>query len=239
MRNPYDEFPEEYARSVRGPDEWGFSVHLEIIIPALLDAAGDVRGLNVLDACCGDGYLTQLIAARGAHMTGIDISPRLIAAAREKEEQERRGIVYQVHDLTERMPEYEHRFDLITCNLALDDVPDYRALIENFADMLRRPGRLVLTFNNPYSAVMRELVSNYFDSGQAAIRRGMKAAGVPAVHYHRPLEDYMREFKRHGLLIRTLLDLRPSAEQLSLPSPRPRSYYFFPRLMLLELVAFQ
>lgn len=44
----------------------------------------DLAGVRVLDAGCGAGQMTAELAARGADVTAIDISPRLIeiAAAR-------------------------------------------------------------------------------------------------------------------------------------------------------------
>ena len=40
--------------------------------PVLWAFAGDLAGLNVLDARCGAGYLSKQVDDRGAHVTGID-----------------------------------------------------------------------------------------------------------------------------------------------------------------------
>ena len=50
--------------------------------PVLWHLLGDVEGRRVLDAGCGTGYLTRLLARRGAVVTGIDVSSRMIALAR-------------------------------------------------------------------------------------------------------------------------------------------------------------
>src|SRR6266702_4126319 len=56
----------------------------ELTDEAVLAAAGPCDGLDVLDAGCGEGYLTREIARRGARqVTGADKSHALIAAARE------------------------------------------------------------------------------------------------------------------------------------------------------------
>jgi magnesium-protoporphyrin O-methyltransferase len=44
----------------------------------------DLRGRRVLDAGCGTGALAVEAARRGAHVVAIDLSPRLIALARER-----------------------------------------------------------------------------------------------------------------------------------------------------------
>ncbi len=40
--------------------------------PVLWQFAGDVKGLTVLDAGCGTGYLSRKLHDRGAHVIGVD-----------------------------------------------------------------------------------------------------------------------------------------------------------------------
>src|SRR5262249_44514220 len=42
--------------------------------PAFLDFIGDPRGKRVLDAGCGEGYNSRILARQGASVSGIDIS---------------------------------------------------------------------------------------------------------------------------------------------------------------------
>ncbi|HEY0778261.1 MAG TPA: methyltransferase domain-containing protein, partial [Gemmatirosa sp.] len=44
----------------------------------------DLAGARVLDAGCGPGVLTMALAARGAQVTAVDLSPTLVALARER-----------------------------------------------------------------------------------------------------------------------------------------------------------
>jgi 2-polyprenyl-3-methyl-5-hydroxy-6-metoxy-1,4-benzoquinol methylase len=50
--------------------------------PVLWKFAGDVSGLKVLDAGCGTGYLSKKLRDRGALVTGVDFSKRMIEIAR-------------------------------------------------------------------------------------------------------------------------------------------------------------
>ena len=50
--------------------------------PVLWEFAGDVRGLAVLDAGCGTGYLSAKLRDRGARVTGVDLAGRMIEIAR-------------------------------------------------------------------------------------------------------------------------------------------------------------
>jgi 2-polyprenyl-3-methyl-5-hydroxy-6-metoxy-1,4-benzoquinol methylase len=56
--------------------------------PVLWKFAGDVRGLRVLDAGCGTGYLSIKLAKHGGLVTGIDFAERMIAIARRNDPQQ-------------------------------------------------------------------------------------------------------------------------------------------------------
>ncbi len=58
-------------------------------------------GVNI-DAGCGEGYLSRILLHRGAQVTGIDISPRLVEMARAKDPTD--TITYQVADLSQPLP---------------------------------------------------------------------------------------------------------------------------------------
>ena len=50
--------------------------------PAFLSLIGDIDGMVALDAGCGEGYNTRLLARCGARMTGVDIADGMIEQAR-------------------------------------------------------------------------------------------------------------------------------------------------------------
>ncbi|TVR99879.1 MAG: class I SAM-dependent methyltransferase [Rhodospirillales bacterium] len=41
-----------------------------------------VEGLNIIDVGCGDGALARMLTRRGAHVTGVEVSPRALVRAR-------------------------------------------------------------------------------------------------------------------------------------------------------------
>ncbi|MBN1478102.1 class I SAM-dependent methyltransferase [Candidatus Sumerlaeota bacterium] len=65
---------------------------------AVLSLLDPKPGERILDAGCGAGFYTRLIAGRGADVLGVDGAPAMVAAAREE------GLDAQVHDLTTGPP---------------------------------------------------------------------------------------------------------------------------------------
>ena len=102
----------------------------------------------------------------------------------------------------------------------------------HLAAALVRGGRLVLALNNPYGAVIRGHVSDYFASGTVSPYRGLWAAGIRVYHRHRTLEEYLDAFLGGGLRLIKLADLDGLSERHGPDSPLPDGSHF-PRFMLL------
>lgn len=96
-RNTYDEYASQYAELMSRQEA---RAEPDSTMRQFLQVVGDVSGLDVLDAGCGEGRVARILAGRGAHVTAIDISPRLIELARAKDPE---GVIlYQVADLSHR-----------------------------------------------------------------------------------------------------------------------------------------
>src|SRR5690349_7955008 len=87
----WDENAEVWTRLSRA----GYDVYRDgLNTPAFLAMLPDVRGLAGLDVGCGEGANTRLLAARGARMTGVDVSRTFLRHALASERDEPRGIRY-------------------------------------------------------------------------------------------------------------------------------------------------
>ena len=232
--NTYDQFADQYSSMIARQDESACSFYHDLVVPRLLDYIGDVADLTVLDAGCGEGYVSRILANHGAQVVALDISPRLIELARANNP--KAVMDYQVHDLSKPLPQYTQFFDLVVSNLVLNDVYDYRSFASTLGAVTKVGGRLVLSMNNPYSAVMREKVTNYFDSGVSIQYQGLASVGVKVYFFHRTLEEYITAFRDAGFLLRSLSDVGPKEEMMRSDSPIAQKYHHFPFFMILEFI---
>ncbi len=95
---------------------------------------GDLRGARVLDAGCGTGLMAAELAARGARVHGVDISPQLIAIADQRIAEDLRArVTFQAGDMT--APDLGH-FDFV---VAMDSLIYYRE--SDIASVLHKLGQ--------------------------------------------------------------------------------------------------
>ncbi|MCY2945218.1 MAG: class I SAM-dependent methyltransferase [Planctomycetota bacterium] len=79
---------------------------------------GDVRGLDVLDLGCGTGRHSLGLLKRGARVTAVDFSKKMLERAREKTAGATIRFIEQ--DLLSPLPFGENAFDLVVCGLVLE-----------------------------------------------------------------------------------------------------------------------
>jgi len=124
-----------YDRVADPMTRWGIGV-LE-----RLPLDGDER---VIDAGCGSGRVTELLAERlpRGRVIALDGSPAMIEAARERLTRFGDRIEFVVADLGQPLP-IEGTVDAILSTATFHWVPDHDALFTNLAAVLRPGGRLV------------------------------------------------------------------------------------------------
>ena len=200
-----------------------------VIDPALLAIVGDVRGQRILDAGCGNGYLSRILARQGARVVGVDLSPRLLAIAKAYEAQDPLGIRFRQSDLAKLSTIESGAFDLIISNVVLQDVRRLDAALRELHRVLRSDGRLIFSITHPAFDIppahwVREppdsdraeerpfiAVDRYFD--RVALYWG--PSGQPElVGFHRPLRDFTEGLRQAGFVIVRLEEPRPLPEAI-------------------------
>lgn len=109
----------------------------------ILEMLGDVGGRRVLDLGCGDGELACELAARGAIVTGIDSSPAMIEAAKERAAQQGADVAFEEAGADD-LPFPADDFDVVTAVTILCFVQDATPVFREIARVLRPGGRFVI-----------------------------------------------------------------------------------------------
>ena len=136
---------------------------------------------------CGDGALTAKIVAQGADVVGIDASPELIAAARE------RGLDARLQDA--QALTFAGEFDAAFSNAALHWMPRTGDVLAGVYRALRPGGRFVGEFggHGNVAAIHTALV--------AALRaRGIAERRSP--WYFPAPQSFERELETHGFTVK-------------------------------------
>jgi SAM-dependent methyltransferase len=148
-------------------------------------------GERILDLGCGDGQLTQRIAANGASVVGVDASPEMAAAARARGIQADEGSA-------ESLPYPDSAFDAVFSNAALHWVRDQDAMMQQVRRVLRPGGRFVAEMggHGNVAAIRVALMAVLAQHGFGDREDG--------VNYYPTPEGYTRRLQRHGFSVQKM-----------------------------------
>jgi trans-aconitate methyltransferase len=172
-------------------------------------------GEQILDLGCGDGALTEQLATSGAIVTGVDASPTMLAAARQRNLDtaggltSARGLTYEQHNATD-LP-YRQQFDAVFSNAALHwitGLSGQQAMLAGVHHALRPGGRFVAEMGG--------------HGNIAAIRTALQATLAP---FHIDAEAAAASFFPSPALYRRLLEAAnftvQSIDLIPRPTPLP------------------
>ena len=99
----------------------------------MLAAASVTPGMKVLDVACGPGIVACAVALQGALVTGVDLTPAMIAQARERQRSLKLdNIEWHVGDAT-RLPFADGEFDVVLTRYSFHHMPDPAAALREIA----------------------------------------------------------------------------------------------------------
>ena len=167
-------------------------------------AGGVLEWLNaqmgefILDLGCGDGQLTQRVAATGAHVLGVDASQEMVVAARE------RGIEAEQAN-AESLPFHDATFDAVFSNAALHWVRDQDAVLTQVHRVLKAGGRFVAEMGGHGNiAAIRVALMAVLDRHGYGDRED-------GVNYYPTAENYKERLRRHGFKVEQMVTVpRPT-----------------------------
>ena len=196
--------------------------------PAFLAFVGDLRARDVLDAGCGEGYNTRLLARAGARMTGVDLSERMIELATAEERRAPLGIRYLRTSYAELGMLADASFDAVVSFMALMDGPRLGEALREVFRVLRPGGLLAFSITHPcfitkgshwnYNEAGEKVswvVSEYFNparwiDGWRFTDASAEAPRFAVPRFDRTLSEYVNTLIGTGFVLRRIEEPRPS-----------------------------
>ena len=202
--------------------------------PNTLGLMPDVQGKSILDAACGPGKYAEILIAKGALVTGFDISPRMIALAKQRNPQAGHFFVHNLAQPFHMFP--NESFDVVLCALALHYVPNWNATIREFARVLRPNGCLVISIEHPFFEFTFFKSKLYFEV--ESVKCTWKGFGKPIEvnSYRRSLQDCIAPLTDNGFYIDKLIAPRPTEEFEKLDPKHFKELNEFPSFMCIRAI---
>jgi malonyl-CoA O-methyltransferase len=191
--------------------------------PHVRQAAGDVRGLDVLDLGCGTGRHALWLGAAGARVTALDFSEGMLEKARAKPGNE--GVRFVVHDLHAPLPFPGASFDLVVSGLVLEHLRELSGVCGEAHRVLRPGGKAVLSAMHP---------AMFLRGSQARFTDPVSGQVVQPGSVKHQLSDFVMAAVRAGFHLENVAEYAPDAAFASL-YPRAEKYIDWPMLVILKL----
>lgn len=190
--------------------------------PATFQLIGNVKGLIVLDLACGEGYNTRILARKGAVVTGVDFSEKMIEYAKLEEAKEKQGIDYRVSDTTNLSIFTDEHFDLVTCFMSLQDIKCLDITVSEVSRILKINGRFVFSIPHPCFEQIRikgvrvHAANAYFEKIKYPIDWNMERLSrhFKTSSFHRALTDYFTSLHSNNFVITKFEEPRLSEQNL-------------------------
>ena len=208
-RRNYEQFADRFAASVATKPYNAFYDR-----PAMLGLLPEVSGKRVLDAGCGPGIYTEELVNRGAHVVGVDVTPDLVAIARER--LGGRATILEA-DLEQPLAFASNEaFDLVLSALVLDYVADWESVMREFARLLKPGGTLLFSCEHPM--VPWQLAKDrggggggYFAREQWSIEWHGVGEPYPVITgWRRPLGGILQPVIDSGFQLERIVEPRPT-----------------------------
>lgn len=162
-------------------------IHFLRSIPLRLVEMADLKpGQHILDLATGTGAAAMAAAERvglSGHVTGVDLSPQMLAHAREKVKAAGLSqISFQEGD-AEHLIFPNHEFDAVLCSLGLFFMPDMLGALEEWRRVLK-PGGMV-GFASFGGELFHQLLELWRDR---LARYNLEPAAAPVARLNNPAE---------------------------------------------------
>jgi SAM-dependent methyltransferase len=231
----WEAYASEWTSWARTPDHdeyWSYRDQFREFVPT--------PGTATLEVGCGEGRVSRDLTALGHHVTAVDLSPSLVAAAQEAGSAGRCYVADAAN-----LPFADNAFDCVIAYNMLMDVPDMPAVINEAARVLSPGGHLVISIVHPFTdrgafrdsdPAVFETRDDYFTTSSFAVIEQRANLKMHFAGWSRPLRDYTQALEDAGLLITALREPQPTGP---IASPDLDKWKRLPLFLWLRAIAHQ
>jgi 2-polyprenyl-3-methyl-5-hydroxy-6-metoxy-1,4-benzoquinol methylase len=199
-------------------------LHKEVFLnPTLFSLMGNVKNKKVLDAGCGEGYLSRILSKSGATVAAIDYTPRMIEIAKERTPNDLL-IDYEQGNCEDLNTLGDKSFDLIVSNMVIQDLANYEKAFQEMYRLLVDGGHFIFSILHPCFVTpecgwektesgekLHWNVDQYFYEGVYEQGLGDKEK---MLFFHRTLTSYINTLIKTGFVLESIVEPIPSKEML-------------------------
>ena len=220
----WDRVADNWAQHVDTNDYYN-----QFLTPATLERLDDVSGKRILDLGCGEGGYCRVLKKRGADVTGIDGSEKLINIAKARSDSSIKFLVRNANNLDGIV---ENGFEIVVAAMSLMSVEDYEGSISEVRRVLKKGGYLLMSILHP-------CFSDHFTNRQAYFNRHAWHEHVttefshPVLRRHKPLSGFINPLADMGFRLKRFHEPVPTDEQIQ-AAPRLKKLRQIPLFLFME-----
>jgi len=135
------------------------SYQRQIIMPNIVRIINPAPGKKVLDIACGQGLFSESMIDKGASVVGVDISPELIAIAKNRfgnKVSSKDSFMVSPADKMISTGILERSCDSAMCILAAQNIKEFDVALKETSKILKSKGKLVIVLNHPCFRVPKQ-----------------------------------------------------------------------------------
>jgi ubiquinone/menaquinone biosynthesis C-methylase UbiE len=221
--------------------------HADVVLPNLLRLMNIKKEDAILDIGCGEGFFARAFHAKGAVVSGTDISPRQIEIAKKTSP---KNILFFISAGDKLAFAKNKSADTITIILALQNMENANAIFAECSRILKPKGKLYIVLNHPSFRIPKasewgwdaekniqyRRVDQYLSELKSKISMHPgKDPSAFTLSFHRPLQLYFKLFNKHSFVVTRLEEWISNKKSVgSRGIAENRARHEFPLFMCIE-----
>lgn len=208
--------------------------HAKVILPNLARLLALSGKEAVLDLACGQGFFARSFAKDAKQIVGADLSPSLVAFAKEHAD---KTIFFHVSNAMNLRFAKDGSFDVVYCVLALQNIERIAETLKEVRRVLKTDGRFIFVLNHPAFRIPKHSAWGWDEKESVQYRRvdsylsatkekidmtpGKKTNKEYTLSFHRSLQEYTKLLRASGFAITRLEEW--ISHKKSQPGPKAKA----------------